>query len=362
MTKTSTTAKSYDSASIKKLAKSEIEVLCSVPSVVWEGYRAKALENINGYVTVDGFRKGMVPENILVAKVGESAVNEEMAELSISQAYMDILIDNKIDSIGKPRVSITKIAKGNPLEFKVTTTIVPEITLPDYKKIADTEVKESKDDDLIVTDKDVEDSILKIRKSRSSHDDHDHEKMSPEDHEKAVMDSLPEFNDEFVRGLGDFKDVEDFKVKVRDMVGLNKKDEAREKLRIRIADAIADKTAVELPDLIVETELDRSQSQFAQDIERMGVKMDDYLKHAKKSLEDIRKEWRPHAEKKAKLQLILNEISKKENINPTKEEVEAEVNHIVEHYRDADRERAYTYAETVLMNEKVFQWLEKVER
>ena len=75
-------------------------------------------------------------------------------------------------------------------------------------------------------------------------------------------------------------------------------------------------------------------------------------------IEDIRKEWTPHAEKKAKLQLILNAIAKEEKIAPAPEEIEAEVNHIVEHYKDADRERAYVYADTVLTNEKVFEFLE----
>ena len=42
-----------------------------------------------------------------------------------------------------------------------------------------------------------------------------------------------------------------------------------------------------------------------------------------------------------------------------KEDVEAEVDHIVEHYADADRERATVYAETILTNEKVFKFLEK---
>ena len=91
----------------------------------------------------------------------------------------------------------------------------------------------------------------------------------------------------------------------------------------------------------------------------MGVKLDDYLKHAKKNIEDLRKEWRPYAEKKAKLQLILNAISSAENIKPEPAEIEEEVDHIIEHYKDADRESAQTYAETVLTNEKVFQWLEK---
>ncbi|MEI7462950.1 MAG: hypothetical protein WCK03_00975, partial [Candidatus Taylorbacteria bacterium] len=158
---------------------------------------------------------------------------------------------------------------------------------------------------------------------------------------------------------GDFKNIEDFKTKVREMINDNKKDEAHEKLRIKIADSLESEVKVELPNILIETELDRTQVQFEQDIERMSVKMDDYLKHAKKSLEEIRKEWKPHAEKKAKLQLILNAIAAKENIKPDEKEIENEVNHIIEHYKDADRERASVYAETVLTNEKVFQWLEK---
>lgn len=357
------TAKSYISAEIKKLPNSAVEISGSVSAENVEKYRAEALKHINKSITVDGFRKGMIPENILIAKVGEMAVLEEMAELALSRAYIDILIDNKIDAIGRPQVTITKLAKNIDLEFKATTAIVPEVKLPDYAKLASAEVKAAAANKIEVTDKDVEDSILRVRKAHAPHEGHDHEKMTPEEHEKAIMDSLPEFNDDFVRSLGsDFADIEDFKKKVREMIGENKKDEAKEKLRLKIADTIAAGTEVEIPDLMIETELNRTQSQFESDIERMGVKLDDYLKHAKKNLEDIRKEWRPHAEKKAKLQLVLNSIAAKENIKPTQEEIDAEVDHIVEHYKDADRDRAATYAETVLTNEKVFQWLEKAEK
>ncbi len=359
MTNTITKAKSYDKASIKKLPKSEVEITGSIPVEIWESFRSQALKSFNDSITIDGFRKGMIPENILAAKVGDAAINEEMAEIALSIAYVDIIIDNKIEAIGKPTVGITKLAKGNALEFKATTAVIPEIILPDCKKISGAIMTQSKLEKISVTDKDVDDAILKVRKSRVSHDGHDHEKMSPEEHEKVILDSMPEFNDEFVRGLGDFKNIEDFKTKVREMITDNKKDEAHEKLRIKIADSLESEVKVELPNILIETELDRTQVQFEQDIERMSVKMDDYLKHAKKSLEEIRKEWKPHAEKKAKLQLILNAIAAKENIKPDEKEIENEVNHIIEHYKDADRERASVYAETVLTNEKVFQWLEK---
>ena len=354
--------KSYTSATINKSGKSQVEILASISVEVLISYRAKALKGINESVTIDGFRKGMVPENILVAKVGPMAVLEEMAELAISKAYFDIIIDNKIDAIGKPATQITKLAENNPLEFKITTAVMPEMKLPDYKKIAEKESAKSSPDELKVTDKDIEETILRVRKSHASHEGHDHEKMSPEEHEKAIMANLPELTDDFVKTLGDFKDVPDFKAKLSAMIGEQKINEAKDKRRIRIADAIAEATKVELPDIMVESELHRTEAQFSADIERMGVKLDDYLKHAKKNIEDLRKEWRPYAEKKAKLQLILNAISSAENIKPEPAEIEEEVDHILEHYKDADRESAQTYAETVLTNEKVFQWLEKSDK
>jgi trigger factor len=361
----------YDSLKTNKITGSKLEIIGSIPTEIWEKNRADALKYLNEKVNIDGFRKGMVPENILIAKVGEMAVLEEMAELALSKTYVDIMIDQKIDAIGKPEIQVTKLASGNPLEFKIVTAVVPEVTLPDYKKISKDAVKKADPKELEVTDKDIDDAILRIRKSKASHEGHDHEKMrsadradggAAEEHDKAIEASMPELTDDFVKTLGDFNDIPDFKNKLSEMLKEQKADSAKEKTRIRIADALADATKAELPDIMIDSELNRTQAQFEADIERMGVKMEDYLKHAKKTQEEIRAEWKPHAEKKAKLQLILNEIAKKEDIKPSLEEVELEVKHIMEHYSDADRERATTYATTVLTNEKVFQWLEKVEK
>lgn len=359
--------KSYDSVSIKKLDKSRVEITGSVAATVWGKYRNQALKNIDNSVSIDGFRKGMVPENILVAKVGDMAIMEEMAELALSKAYLDILITEKIDVIGKPEIRVTKLAKDNPLEFVAITAVVPTFTLPDYQKLAQEQVKKSDPEALKVAEKDIDEAILRIRKRHASEKlhapentehNHDHEKMSPEEHNKAVEAAMPELTDDFVKTLGDFADIPDFRNKLSDLIAEQKRDEARDKLRVRIADAISDATKIELPDIMIESELGRTQAQFSADVERMGVKLEDYLKHAKKTLEEIRTEWKPHAENKAKLQLILNEISKKEKIAPDAAEIEQEVGHIVEHYKDADREKAAVYAETVLTNEKVFRFLE----
>ena len=375
--------KTYTNFSLKNLDKSRVEITASLSAETFDSNRPQALKNLNGSVTIDGFRKGKVPDNILVQKVGEKTILEEMAELAISKVYPEILINEKIDAIGRPEVHITKLARGNPLEFTIATAVVPTLDLPDYKSVSIAEIKKLPKGEEKITDKELDEAILRLRTSRashegnpravraeqSSHEDHDHEKMVGEEsssakatedkYEKATLNNLPELTDDFVKTLGDFTDIPDFKNKLSIMLVEDKKNLIKEKRRIAIADAIGEKTKVELPDIMIESELNRSETQFKADIERMGLKMEDYLNHAKKTIEDLRVEWRPHAEKKAKLQLILNAIAEKEKLHPTKEEINTEVDHILEHYKDADRERAEAYAETVLTNEKVFLWLEE---
>jgi FKBP-type peptidyl-prolyl cis-trans isomerase (trigger factor) len=94
------------------------------------------------------------------------------------------------------------------------------------------------------------------------------------------------------------------------------------------------------------------------DIAQIGLKFEDYLKHLNKTVVDLKKEFRNDAEKKAKLGLILNEIARVEKIVADEEQVAKEVAAILEHYKDADPERARMHAENVLTNEKIFQFLE----
>ncbi|HEY4494719.1 MAG TPA: trigger factor, partial [Candidatus Paceibacterota bacterium] len=264
---------------VTKLDKSRVEITGSIAREQFESFRKKALQNINDEVIIDGFRKGKVPENILISKVGEMTILEEMAELAISSAYPKILMDEKIDAIGRPEISITKLASGNPLEYKIVTAVVPEVKLADYKKISKEE-KNKKEETLDITEKEIEDAILNIRRSRVSHAKHDHEKMTKEEHEKIVDASLPEFTEEFVKSLGDFKDIPDFKEKIKVMLLEEKKEKQKEKKRISISDKLIENTVVEMPDILIEAETGRIEAQFNDDLTRMGVKMEDYIKHA----------------------------------------------------------------------------------
>ena len=97
---------------------------------------------------------------------------------------------------------------------------------------------------------------------------------------------------------------------------------------------------------------------FSDRVTRAGMELDAYLKQANKSMDDLRKEWRTDAEKRAKLQLIFNEIANKESIKPSPEKLAREVTHVQEHYPDANKESVAIYVAAQMTNEKVFELLE----
>jgi trigger factor len=364
---------------ITKLPKSEVEIEGELDAETFETYFKKALNKIGENVKLDGFRKGKVPENVLLSNVPEMQVLEEMAELALGEHYPKIIEEEKIDAIGRPEIAIIKLARKNPLGFKIKTAVLPEIKLADYKGIAKDTISKITDEDknVVVSDEDMENTIMDIRKSRAPKKhvaDHVHkEEMTSDvgipqdgsptsetmsDVKEEEKEELPEFNDEFVQNLGPFKDVEDFKAKLKENIKLEKENQAKEKTRIKIIEKIIDDTAMEVPEILVGVELDKILYRMESDITQMGLKFEDYLKHLNKTVEDLKNDFRKDAEKKAKLALILNEIAKMEKIVADEEQVASEVAAILEHYKEADPERAKIHAENVLTNEKIFQFLE----
>ncbi len=91
----------------------------------------------------------------------------------------------------------------------------------------------------------------------------------------------------------------------------------------------------------------------------MGLKVEDYLKHINKTIEDLTENWKPDAEKRAKLNLILEAIAKEENLTADKEAVDHELEHLTKHYKDIDPIRARLYTEHMFTIEKAIKFLEE---
>ena len=122
---------------------------------------------------------------------------------------------------------------------------------------------------------------------------------------------------------------------------------------------IIEDSTIELPKIVIEGEMEKMLAQFKDDIAKSGIGYEDYLKHIKKTEEDLRLEWKDASVKRAKSQVILNTIAKEEAISPKEEDIKREMENILANYKEAERFRVRMYVETFLTNELVFQFLEK---
>jgi len=376
---------------VEKGDNSTVTITGEIPFAELEKERSKAIAHLGADIELDGFRKGHVPEDVLVGKIGESAILGEMAERTLARIYPKILEEHKIEAIGHPQVQITKIAKDNPLGFTATVAVVPEIELPDYKQIATEANKEKETAE--VTDADVEQQTTEIVRQKEAYErmqkkaansaeekkdgndtgdttdlptpESEAKKQEDGESEGPVEDKdLPELTDEYVKGLGQpgqFESVEDFKNKLREHLTIEKEKEVNAAHRAKITDTIIEATQMEIPQVLIDSEINQMFAQMEEDLKRANLNMEDYLGHIKKTKEELTEEWKPAAEKRAKLQLILNEIAKKEEVTPDKAAVDAQVDQLLEQYKDADEARVRVYVTSVLANEEVMKMLEEQE-
>lgn len=357
------TQQQYTNLTTKKLDGAEFQISATIPADVLDTFRADAIKELGKDVAIKGFRAGHVPLNMLEEHLGEAPIMDRAANTALSKVYPAIIIAENIDAIGSPRIELKKLAAGNDLEFTATTAVMPTITLPDYKAIAKKIfTKETPTSELEVSNKEMSDTLINVRRQKGQIESY--EKQKADGVEQPQMpemqdDELPELTDDFVQTLGDFATVADFEEKVKENIHEEKKLRAIEKKRIESVEKIIAESKIELPQILIDQELYRMQAQLEEQVAQTGTKLEDYLKNIDKTIDDLRNDWKSEAEKRAKLQLILNAIAKNESISPKSDEVDHEVAHILEHYPKAEEENVRVYVETTKRNEMVFKFLEE---
>lgn len=325
-----------------------LEISGSVPADQFDAHYKKATNEFVGKTELKGFRKGKAPEDLVIKEVGEQVILERAINLALTESWPQIIEDHGIEAIGRPEFEITKVAKGNPLEWKAKVTTLPEIQLPDYTSIAKA-TKEKETKEVEVTTKEIDDAVEWVRKSR----------------EKDGV--LPEVNDEFVSTLGDFKNVEGLRDMLKSNLESEKRMKDRERIRVAVLSAIRAETPFAIPAPLLSSEQERMMAELRSTVERIGKTWEEYKVEVKKSDEDIKNELSEEAERRAAFSLILQTIAKDADITVTAEEMEARIEAMLSTYpedqrKQIDQHQLHDYVYGVLMNDKVFALLEGGEK
>ncbi|MDP3955616.1 MAG: trigger factor [bacterium] len=336
--------KSNDDATVK--------ISAEIPAEEFEAFRGTALKHLSKHIKIDGFREGAVPDDILTIHIGDHQVLTQMAEMALDHHYPALLKEHNIAAIGQPQITITKLAAGNPLEVTIKTAILPEIKLEDYNEVAKKIFSHKFKPE--VTEEKVGQSILNIRKQLWYGENRTEGAEQPAEPDEKDLPVLDEKN---LEKLG-VKSIEELQTELKKRLLVEEELKEHDRRVTELLDTLVHNSNLTLPELIIEAELSRMMAEMKVDIERVGLKFDNYLTHIKKTEEELREEHRESATKRATSHMLLKHIARKENLTVNEQELNDEVTRLKQQYPQTNTERIKSYVEDYMENQEVIKYLE----
>ena len=356
-----------------------------------EAYK-KNVKSIN----VPGFRKGKAPMHVIKTFYGkevffEDAINAcipEAFEAAITEAGYDIVGNPKFDLVSmegdivlkaegfvKPEVTIEnyKGIEAKKKAVRITKDAIDE----EIDKIRDRNARFVQESDEAIKDGDTitldfegfvdgvafdggkgENYELKIGSGsfipgfeaqivgHKIGEDFDVNVTFPEDYSakdlagKAAtfkctvksLKQLPELDDEFVKDVSEFDTVDEYKADVKSKLSERAKAEAEREWENALAEKLMDLLVAEIPEPMFEAETENYLRDYDTRLRSSGLDLKTYMQYTGMTLDAIRAQLRPQAEKQVKIRLALEKIAVLENVDATEDEINDEYSRIAATY------------------------------
>jgi trigger factor len=145
---------------------------------------------------------------------------------------------------------------------------------------------------------------------------------------------LPEIDDDFAKDVSipNVETAEDLKKTVRERLESSKKNDAETKADNALMDQMLENMTVDLPDVLVDEEVQNQLNNLASQIQQYGMNMQQYLKMTGTSVDDLKKQYHDNAERTVKVRLALEEIAKQEKLEASDEEIDKQYADIASQY------------------------------
>jgi trigger factor len=377
-------------STVETLSPTRVRLAIEVPFAELEPSVKKAYQAIGAQVTVPGFRQGKVPANVIDQRVGRGTVLNEAVQEAIPQNVLAAIREHDLKSLGRPTVDITDFADGEPLKFTAEVDVRPEITVPDLDNVevsvdelvlGDEEVEDQigRLRERFATLKTVERAaavgdyvqvdlaatVDGVEVPGGSATNVSHEVGSNQllpgldeavqgltangsttfqtqllggdfagkDADVAVTvrtvkeKQLPELDDEFAQMASEFDTLAELRGDLQERILRVKKIEqlygARDKV---LADLVA-AADIPAPEGIVAEEAEHRKQAMTDELERIGASLTDYLASEDKTEEQVDQELSEAAAEGVKIQLLLDTLADREELEVSDDEYGHEIVH-----------------------------------
>lgn len=322
---------------IIKHPKSIVEVTISVPWADMAQTWDQTLQRLNQEVELPGFRKGAAPLPMVEQNLGQK-LQDEVLKNAMPNFLIEALKGTDIIPIDYPKYDLQSFVKGTQLQFRATITNRPQVSVGNYKII-----KATRPTLKPVTEEEIQkviDDLYKRWKVRQSPAVSNQPSVISTGNPSTSSGQAGSISfqqptngqadgpdDTFARTMGS-NSLAELRSKVRQDLEANVKYNNELDYEENILQEVEKITQVEMPEILIQDELNRMLVSLQRRVADMGLLLEDYLKGQGKTLEQLKNEWKVQAEKNVRMELGLAEIARQENVTISDEQLKAEIDKI----------------------------------
>ena len=146
------------------------------------------------------------------------------------------------------------------------------------------------------------------------------------------FDELPALDDEFVKDVSEFDTLDEYKADIKAKLEENAKKAQQAKIDEQLLDALCENLEAEIPEAMFETELDACLRDYENRLRYQGIDMKTFMQYTGATVDSLKAQLRPQAEKNVKIRLALEAVAKLEGLTADAEKIEAEYKKIADAY------------------------------
>ncbi len=173
---------------------------------------------------------------------------------------------------------------------------------------------------------------------------------------------LPALDDDFAKDVSEFDTLDEYRADLKAKISKRHNEEADREVEDKILDALIEKVEADIPEQMYAAETENFVRDYDNRLRMQGLDLKTYFQYTGMTLDSLRAQMRPQAEKQVKLRLALEKIAELEKVEVTEEDITAEINRIAEAYQmEADKVREMVPTDSVAADMKVKKAMDLVK-
>lgn len=150
---------------------------------------------------------------------------------------------------------------------------------------------------------------------------------------EVKAEELPKLDDDFASDVSEFDTLDEFKKDLQEKLEESAKKTAVQRMQDAAVRAVVDANDFDIPEVIVDDEIQAMIRDFDRQLSYQGLNIQQFMQFSGKEMEEIKKEFKEDAEKRAKTKMVIEAVAKKENFEVTDEEIEEDLQKMADLYK-----------------------------